>query len=81
MRERSNSEMSAPETKASSPAPRITTTRTDASSSSSATAPGIACHISAEMALRRSAWSKTSQARAPSRSMRTVPDMDEKLSG
>ena len=41
----SNSEMSAPDTKARSPAPRSTTTRTDGSASSSATAPGIACHI------------------------------------
>ncbi len=49
----SNSEMSAPETSARSPAPRRTMTRICGSRSSSAIAPGIASHMATVMALRR----------------------------
>ena len=38
-------------------------------------AAGMAAHISVEIALRRSGWSKISQPIAPSRSVRTRPPM------
>ena len=50
----SNSEMSAPETKARSPAPRMTTTRTSPRSSKASKMTGSASVISSETALRRS---------------------------
>ena len=51
MRAFSNSEMSAPETKALSPAPVTTTTRIAGSFSNSSRMTGIASHMSVEVAL------------------------------
>ena len=64
--------MSAPATNAP-PSPRRTTARTSGSASRASTAPGSCSHISTEMALRRSGWSKTIQPTAPSFSCRTRP--------
>ena len=62
--------MSAPETKAASPAPRRITTLTAGSWARRRAAAGIASHICAVRALRRSRWSKTIQPSAPSVSTR-----------
>src|SRR5207247_8902344 len=61
-----NCEMSAPEMNASSPAPRIKSTRRSLSSATCATKPGRACHISILTALRRSGRLKVIQARGGS---------------
>src|SRR5437867_794032 len=58
--------MSAPEMNASSPAPRIKSTRRSLSSATCATKPGRACHISILTALRRSGRLKVIQARGGS---------------
>src|SRR5262245_12111734 len=71
--------MSAPETKASSPAPRSTTTRTAGSRSRRSAARGISSHISTETALRRSGWSKTNQPIPPSISTPMRPPIRRSL--
>ena len=62
----SNSEMSAPDTNALSPAPASTMTRTAGSASKSAMIFGIACHMSNDTALRFSGWLKIIQPMPPS---------------
>jgi len=61
-----NWEMSAPATKAASPAPRRITTRMAGSAARSATYSGMACHISWLTALRFSGWLKVIQPMGPS---------------
>jgi hypothetical protein len=61
-----NCEMSAPATKAWSPAPRRITTRMASSLVSSRTCSGICCHISWLTALRFSGWLNTIQPIGPS---------------
>src|SRR6187402_157869 len=61
-----NCEMSAPATKACSPAPRRITTRIASSAARSATYSGMACHISWLTALRFSGWLKVIQPIGPS---------------
>src|SRR5437867_2729674 len=61
----SNSEMSAPATKALSPAPVTTTTRISGSASNASRIDGIAAHISKDAALRFSGLLKVSRPTAP----------------
>ena len=62
----SNSEMSAPDTNARSPAPASTITRTSGSASNAATIFGTAAHISSDTALCFSGWLKIIQPIPPS---------------
>ncbi len=62
----SNSEMSAPETKARSPAPRSTITRTRSSSWNAWMAGTMPAHMSRDMALWREGLLNTSQPMPPS---------------
>src|SRR5215813_5869814 len=65
VRRSANSEMSAPETKARSPAPVRTTTRTSASACSASSRPGSAARISLVRALRLPGLWKVTTATSP----------------
>jgi len=69
-----NSEMSAPDAKASSPCPRMTTTRTSRSAASGAMAPGIASHISRRTAFRRAGLRSVSHATPPVARSTSIPN-------